>query len=155
MNNRKDYEIRAVAIAELRTSPTIGGLTADYKAECGESVALEGRLEISWETYESLEAVGGCRAFGAFLRGALVGFSVVVVSQSLRRAGMEAAAESLFLAPEHRRGGPGLRLLQAARDAALEAGAPGLIVTAPVGSQLERLASAAGYDIVSKNYLVR
>lgn len=155
MNERKDYEVRAVAISDLRASPMISRLAAGYKAECGESVALDGPLEISWETYESLEAAGACKVFGAFQGGGLVGFAVVVVSPSLRRAGMEAAAETLFLAPGHRRGGPGLRLLRAARDAALEAGAPGLIITAPAGSQLERLASAAGFSIVSKNYIVR
>ena len=54
-------------------------------------------------------------------------------------------SESYFVAAEYRKTGAGLRLLHAAEEAAREAGAVGVLVSAPTGGILERVMPGVGY----------
>lgn len=66
-----------------------------------------------WDKYELLEASGVLRIYTARLDGRLIGYCVFVVGYNLHyRASLEANEDVLFLAPEHRKGRVGLKLIQ-------------------------------------------
>lgn len=66
-----------------------------------------------WSVYEAYEQAGGLRIYTARLDGQLVGYCVFTVNFNIHYAGsLEANEDVLFLAPEHRKGRLGLKLIQ-------------------------------------------
>lgn len=66
-----------------------------------------------WDQYELLEANGALRIFTARLDGQLVGYCVFVLAMSIHYgSSLEANEDVLFLAPEHRKGLVGAKLIK-------------------------------------------
>ena len=80
------------------------------------------------------------------IREELVGLCAVLIAPVLHFGGkVIASTETIFVAEAHRAGAVGRKLLHAAEEVAVLAGAGGLYVTAPTGGRLERLLPHVGY----------
>lgn len=138
-------DIRAVSVAEVFDSGMFVALCDEYRAESLRNPNLMGSLP-DRDGYTRMVEIGLLRPLGVFDAGELVGMCAVMVTPVLHFGGkVIASTETLFVAKAHRAGGVGLRLIRAAEQAALDAGAAGLYVTAPVGGSLERLMPRVGY----------
>lgn len=72
-------------------------------------------LDPDWDMYLRMEAAGFFHATTARLDGALVGYAAYFLSRNLHYRSLFVAESDIFwLAPEHRQGMAGVRLLQAA-----------------------------------------
>lgn len=69
-----------------------------------------------WERYTALAAAGVMRVFTARLGGALIGYSVHVVTPSLHYTVQTASEDILFVLPAHRHGTLGSRLIAVADE---------------------------------------
>lgn len=146
------YVIRAVTVAEVFDSPVFAALCDEYRAESLRNPDLLGALP-DRAGYEHLVGAGLMSPLGVFVGEELVGMCAVLVTPVLHFGGkVIASTETLFIAEAHRAGGAGLRLLRAAEEIALRAGAGGLYVTAPSGGRLDQLLPGVGYRETNKTF---
>lgn len=137
-------EIQPATVDELLAAPNWWALLDEYAAECG--IAGIGKPDMQVDTYRALEAAGVLKIVAARQDGKLVGFMFFLLSVLPHYGKLVAVSESIFVAPAQRDSGAGLALLKAAEDAALDAGAVGLLVSAPAGGRLDRLLAAKRYE---------
>ena len=126
-------DICKVAVDAVLDAPEYPALIAEYAREC----AIEGLPlpQAKLESYRALELTGVIHVFTAMHSGELVGFITVAAPPSLHFSVPLAVVESFYVSPEHR-GLTGLRLLDTAECQAKACGAPGLLVSAPLGGRL-------------------
>ena len=111
------------------------------------------RLDPDWDAYAKVEALGMLCVTTARHDGKLIGYVSDVLSPNLHYRSLKTAANDLFwLAPEHRKGGLGLRLLLASEGFAREMGANQFVKRVKLhldfGPVLERL----GYVPIERVY---
>lgn len=141
----KTVNVRPVTVAEVFASPCFEAIGEEYQAECLRNPNLFG-AKPDLAIYAKLEAAGLIRAVGAFCEDELIGVCVVLVSSVPHFSGrVIASTETLFVAKAHRASQAGMMLIRAAESVALEVGAGGLYITAPVGGRLEALMPHVGY----------
>lgn len=135
--------IKRCTLEEVEAAPNLPALLAEYGAES----AIEGlgSQNMQGDTYRALEAAGLLRIVGAWLDGELIGFIAVLVSVLPHYGKRVGVSESYFVAPAHRKTGAGLLLLKEAERMALEDGAMGFLLSAPLGSRLASVLPARGY----------
>lgn len=113
-------------------------------------------LSVDWEAYEGVEATGKLRAYTARADGELVGYAAYFVNRNPHyKSSLQAFQDVLYVAPEHRKGRIGYKLIAFA-DAQLAA--EGVQVTYQhskvvhdIGAILER----QGYELVDAVYAKR
>lgn len=137
-------EIQPATVDELLAAPNWRALLDEYAAECGN--AGIGTPSMNVDTYGKLEAAGMLKTHAAYHDGELVGFMSYLLTELPHYSRLVAVSESYFVAAAQRDTGAGLALLKAAEDTALDAGAVGLLVSAPVGSRLDRMLAAKRYQ---------
>lgn len=141
-------------IDALDREPNLPDLLAAYGAES--AIAGMPPFCAQMDAYRGLEAAGLLHAFGAYDGTELVGVLLLMLATLPHYGAVVATTESFFVAPEHRSGGHGLRLLRAAEVHAAALGAVGVFVSAPVGSQLEKvLDSVWSYTEASRVFFKR
>lgn len=145
------YEIRRTSVDEFFGSPACEGMLAAYFEECGRNPAL-GEPHPKIAMYRELERQGVLIGLGVYAGDELVGYASVYVTPSPRYDSPVGVLEGVFVSSEHRRGGAGGPLLRACREAAKQAGAAGLYVTAPEGGKLQRLARALKWEKTNECY---
>lgn len=138
-----ELTIAQATLAEIEESPEIDALLAEYAAESANDDIGPACPQI--QTYKAMEAAGLFRAFAARVDGRLVGFMFLLLPVLPHFGKLVGVSESYFVAAEHRKTGAGLRLLHAAEAVAREAGAAGVLVSAPTGGILERVMPGVGY----------
>ena len=136
-------EIAPAAVAEIEAAAGINALLDEYAAES----LIDGLPApvANWQAYRALEAAGMLHVFAARVHGRMAGFVAVLIAPHPRYSVNLATTESFFVARAHRGTGAGLKLLRAAEQRAREAGAPGLLVSAPSGGDLARVLPRVGY----------
>src|SRR5437868_2346916 len=138
-----ELTVARVSLAEIEASPELTALLAEYAAESANDEIGPASPQIG--TYRTMEASGLFHTFAAMVDGRLVGFMFLLVPVLPHFGRMVGVTESYFVAAAYRKTGAGLRLLQAAEKTAREAGAVGVLVSAPVGGILERVMPGVGY----------
>lgn len=137
--------IRTITVAEAFDSPVFAALCDEYRAESLRNPDMMGALP-DREGYTRMVDAGLLHPLGMFIDDELVGLCAVLITPVLHFEGkVLASTETLFVAEAHRAGGAGVKLLHAAEEVAVLAGAGGLYVTAPTGGRLERLLPHVGY----------
>ncbi|MFM7011989.1 MAG: GNAT family N-acetyltransferase [Betaproteobacteria bacterium] len=142
----KKVNVRHIAITEVFESPCFDAICDEYREECLRNPNLFG-AKPDLAIYAKLEAAGLVRTVGAFCEDELVGMCVVLASSVPHFAGrVIASTETLFVSKPYRASKAGKMLISAAESIALEVGASGLYITAPVGGRLESLMPHVGYS---------
>lgn len=133
-------EVRNCSYAEVAGDPAFPRLIAAYADESG----IDGlpRPTPDTEHYLAADRCGLQHMIGAYHRGNLVGFANVLVAPFPHYSTKIATIESWFVHREYRYTGAGLALKRAAERTAKEAGAAGLFISTPFGSQLAAVMSA-------------
>lgn len=129
--------IRKCTIAELEVVPNIHALLDEYAKES----ALDGlpHPAVNAELYKAIEQSGVMQPFGAFIGDELVGFMQVVCSVSPKYGVVIATIESIFVLPQCRKTGAGIKLIATAKLHAQSLGAAGLVISAPIGGSLDAM----------------
>lgn len=146
-------EIQPATVDEMLSAPNWWALLDEYAAECGNSGI--GKPEMQVDTYRALEAAGVLKVIAARHDGELVGFAFYLLSILPHYGKRVAITESVFVAAAHRDTGAGLALLKDIEATALDGGAVGLLVSAPVGGSLDRLLAAKRYEHTNAVYFKR
>lgn len=131
------------SLAQIEASPELPALLAEYEAESAKSGIGPACPDIA--TYRAMEAGGLLHPLAARFDGHLIGFMFLLTTVLPHFSRLVGVSESLFVAAEHRSTGAGLRLIRAGEDLARAAGAPVLLLSAPVGGVLERVVPGIGY----------
>jgi GNAT superfamily N-acetyltransferase len=134
--------------ADIRECTTAEILSAeDLVEEYAEESSVDGMPPTKPDaaSYQAMEEAGRIKSYGAYRGDNLVGFIVLLSSVLPHYSTMVTVTESFFVMRSHRRGGTGLKLLEAAESYAKGNGSAGLIVSAPVGGSLERVMPRKGY----------
>jgi GNAT superfamily N-acetyltransferase len=85
-------------------------------------------LDPDWKTYKLLEDAGALHVTTLRDHGELIGYVSFVISPNLHYRTVVVAVDDIFwLAPEHRKGLLGRRLLKAAHEAVIRAGATKIV----------------------------
>lgn len=130
-------ELRHCTVAEIAAAPNLDALLAAYAAES--TIPELGPPKPQLDVYRKLEAQRVIYPIAAFDGANCVGFISVVATVLPHYGAFAAQIESFFVMREHRRQGIGLRLLRMGIDKAWEVGAKGLLISAPVGSALDKV----------------
>jgi GNAT superfamily N-acetyltransferase len=135
--------VRKCRVTGVERHPDFPALAREYAAEA----AIHGlpAPDEKIASYRLIEASGFFTCYGAFLDESLVGF-IALLTPVIPHYGVAlTVAESFFVAKAHRKSGAGLKLLRRAENHAREAGAPGLLVSAPFGGRLAEVLPHVGY----------
>lgn len=142
--------INHTTMAAIEAAPTIAALMAEYEAESANRDI--GPINPQWLTYRMMESHGILKAISAEVDGQLVGFMLLLIPVLPHFGQVVGVSESYFVAAAHRHTGAGDRLRQAAEALCTEAGARGLIMSAPCGGDLERVLPRKGYRPASTHF---
>jgi GNAT superfamily N-acetyltransferase len=134
--------IEPITTVEFFDHPDAPALLAGYGREC----AIDGLPPYCphREMYAALEHGGAVRTFAAFEADRMLGVLVLLVTLNPHYSVPLAVVESWFVAPEHRSSGAGLALYRAAKDAARDASARAILVSAPKDGQLAGVMEGLG-----------
>lgn len=135
--------IQKVGVEDIIGAREFPALIEEYAAESAIAGMPSPRAKL--ESYRAYERTGMLHVFSAAKDGALVGFITVLVAPLPHYSMPWAVVESFFVASEHRAGGPGLRLLAAAEQQAVECFSPRLQVCAPMNGRLIELLPKCDY----------
>jgi GNAT superfamily N-acetyltransferase len=136
-------EIRECPVSVVLSSNT-AGLLAEYAAES--SISGMPPINTDSKTYIAMERSGCLQAIGAFKGDKLIGVIVLLTSVLPHYSALTTVTESFFVMKKYRKGGLGLKLLKAGEQYARDRGAVGMLVSAPAGGNLERVAPRMGYQ---------
>jgi GNAT superfamily N-acetyltransferase len=139
--------IEHVTMAQIQHAPNIDALMAEYEAESANPGI--GPINPQWATYAMMETAGMLHAVAARVDGQLVGFMLLLLPVLPHFGQVAGISESYFVAAAHRHTGAGTKLRQAAEQIAREAGARGIMVSAPIDSNLARVMPRSGYRAAS------
>ena len=142
--------VTALTFADLSTQPGFPVLLEEYGEECAiDSLPVNLDLNRIMSAYGALADAGMLHIFGAFVppEPVLVGFLITLVGPLPKYDYTVAATESFFEASAHRSTGAGARLLHAAEACARDAGARGILASAPVGGPLSKVLPRSGYTL--------
>ena len=128
----------------MLAAPNWSALLDAYAAECGNTGI--GTPEMQVNTYRALEASGALKIAAAYHDGELAGFLFYLLAVLPHYGRLVAVSESYFVDPARRDTGAGLALLRAAEAGATDAGAVGLLMSAPAGGRLDRMLAASRYE---------
>lgn len=134
--------VREGTIAEIFDNSEFAHQADTYYAESG--VEQYGRACPDRHAYEQLEEQGDIRTLVATVDGRIVGFAVILRSYHYHYSKPLAALETLWLDPDHRQSGIGLRLIYRAKEMAADMGYDLMTASAPAGSRLAYVYSRLG-----------
>lgn len=143
--------IRRTTVVHMATLPEFWPLVQAYANE-SQNPVLGAVAVPNIKHYGALEDAGLLRSVGAWADGKLVGLANVLTSRMPHHDKSICVMESLFLHPDHRAGGLGLRLLRAAEALAAETG-DALFVTAPPRGALMRVIRRLGYSSAGATFV--
>tara|TARA_R110002126_G_scaffold40696_3_gene119422 strand:+ start:6098 stop:6547 length:450 start_codon:yes stop_codon:yes gene_type:complete len=137
--------IRQISVDELIACNEFSALVQEYAEECPPKSNMPSTYNEA--TYNALEESGALHSFGAFGEdGELWGFVTLIITMLPKYTSLIGATESFFVASKHRQTGAGIKLLRAAEAKAAEAGAFGMLVSAPSGGKLAEVMPRSGYE---------
>lgn len=121
-----------------------------------ELVALnqgEIKLNPNWKEYAKLDAAGILTIFTARDNGTLVGYFVLMVSQSIHYQDHKFANNDvLFVLPDSRAGATGYKLIKFAEDYCKELGVSLLMINTKVHIPFDSLMLGMGFDLIERVY---
>ncbi len=144
--------VQPSTIAAIEGAPNFEVLIEEYSAEASTLCLPNPSPDMAF--YRRLEAAGYYHALAATDDDGLIGF-IGIVSTPLPHGGLMAATESFFVTKPKRGTAAGLVLLHEAEQKARAIGAPGLGVSAPVGSHLAELLPRLGYTHTNLSFFKR
>ena len=105
-------------------------------------------LSPSHEVYEAMDQAGVLFLLGMFAEGDLIGYSCNIVTPHLHYSGLTVCQNDvLYLDPDYRNGGAGIRLMTATEREARSRGARLVLWHAKDGSLMDKLLERRGYDV--------
>ncbi|HEY5993656.1 MAG TPA: GNAT family N-acetyltransferase [Gallionellaceae bacterium] len=100
------------------------------------------------DAYRALEQSGALLALVAYREEEIVGYSINFIGQHMHYSGLRYAHnDALYVAPEHRGGRLGLRLMRETERLAKEKGARMMMWHAKTDTTLEKLMTRTGYAV--------
>ena len=140
----KTAYIHPIHVDDLQNDPHMTELLEAYAAES--SLGVMPAFNPNWELYHHLEKAECLYAAGAYVDDQMVGFSSMLITQNPHYSVNVATVESLFVMPEFRDNGLGLKLIYDLRRVAKKRGAAVLFASAPTQSQLAQVFHSMGWQ---------
>lgn len=136
-------EIKKCTVSEIEDSPNFKALIDEYAVES----AIDGLPPpaVRMELYRQLSKAGVLCVWGAFLGIELIGFITVLATVIPHYGVSVVVSESYFVTKKHRDTGAGIKLRHAAEAHTAAIGSPGLLISAPLGSNLAEVLPHSGY----------
>lgn len=136
-------EVIEVLYEEIEKCDGFFDLISEYSKESSSPVTPNAQPMA--ERYRMMTELGAIRLLGAFDGEKVVGLAGVAVAKTqMHSSAPICSIESFYLRKEYRQGANGLKLLNAAKAVAKEAGAPGLLIATPTEGSYNALCSALG-----------
>ena len=139
----ENVTVRIVPLAELTGASNFQQLVDSYAEES--ALPVLGKPITNFASYEALAAAGALTVICAFVDETIVGFIGMLTVLSPHYGVLISSTESLYVLPDHRKGGACQKLLSAASDAARERGAVALVVSAPLNGVLDKVLPHWGF----------
>lgn len=121
-----------------------------------ELVALnqgEIKLNPNWKEYANLDAAGILRIFTARDDGKLVGYFVLMLSESIHyQDHLFATNDVIFVLPDSRAGATGYKLVKFAEEYCREAGVSLMMINTKVHIPFDSLMIGMGFDLIERIY---
>jgi len=130
-------EIKKSSISELKNASNIQELLEEYATESAHKNMP--RPDVKAEVYLALEATGILHTFISKENNNIIGYITFLITVLPHYGVPMAVTESFFVRKIDRKTGAGLRLLSAAEDYAKNAGAFGILVSAPYDGVLSKI----------------
>lgn len=135
---------------DLAERPEFDGMTKAYRAEVGHKDYLDGVLDEGF--YRKAQAEGRMGIYAMQVNDALAGFFTLMFCEVPHATMLSATVESFYIAPAYR--GYAKWALAMLAEAAKDRGAPGVLVTAPVGSRMDRWMQLLKKEPAYKGYYI-
>ncbi len=111
------------------------------------------KLNPDWEQYAALDASGIMKVFTARDNGALVGYFILLVNNSLHyKDHVFAVCDIIFVTPEARKGATGYKLLKYAENWCKKNNVSLLNINTKVHMPFDSLLEKTGYNLIERLY---
>lgn len=121
-----------------------------------ELVALnqgEIKLNPNWKEYANLDSAGILRIFTARDDGKLVGYFVLIISESIHyKDHLFANNDVIFVLPDSRAGATGYKLIKFAEEYCRKAGVSLMMINTKVHIPFDSLMITMGFDLIERIY---
>lgn len=135
--------LRKCSIEEIEDFPNFADILEEYALES--SIGGLPHPSAKMPMYKHLEGVGALYVVCALKDETFIGFITILTSVLPHYGVTIATTESFFVARAYRSTGAGMKMLRIAEDYAREAGARGLLVSAPLNGVLAEVLPHVGY----------
>jgi len=136
-------DIKHESISNLFSADNVNELFGSYSQDGKNDLLPEPKPNKS--TYIMMESAGMLDFLAAYDGSLLVGFLVMITNEQPHYSKIASVIESIFVSKEHRSHGTGKHLIHLAAEIAKEKGAVNMMMSAPIGSNLQRSAGLLGY----------
>lgn len=111
------------------------------------------KLDPDWQRYRRIDAEGLLSVTTAREEGKLVGYQVYIVTPHLHyKSSLTALSDVLYLAPEHRQGTTGIRLMKAAEEALVKRGVQKVVQNVKLKNDWGLILERMGYSPIERIY---
>lgn len=111
------------------------------------------KLNPDWKQYGKLDSIGALRVYTARSEGKLVGYFVVVISKSMHyQDHLFATNDVIYLAPSHRKGTAGIRLIKFAEEQVKAEGITLLVINTKAHAPFDAILERNGFELTERVY---
>lgn len=142
-----EITVNHTKFSTIANSPDFMSLVSEYEIESANDEI--GPVSPQIQTYLSMEDAGVLHAFEAKNNDQMIGFYLLLTPVLPHFGKKVGVTESYFVSAKYRKTGAGIRLLKIAEQFAKNDGCEGILVSAPVGGQLEKVMCKSKYRDVS------
>ncbi len=139
----KKTNVRKLTFSEIIQFKNLGTLIKEYATE-----NITGKIygsKINTKIYTQLEDLGVLDIYGGFENGVFAGFLITVTSEMQHYSKQFTTVESLFVAKKYRNSHLGISLIKNIQKIAEERHSAGILLSAPLSSNLEKIIERMGY----------
>lgn len=144
---------KEMSVVELLEIPYINDLFDEYAKESKIDAVPEYNPDM--EMFKTIEDMGMLKTVVALNDKKIVGFGTILFSKLFKYSVMAGTVENIFVLPEYRRGGTGIKLLRMLEDEAKARGCYTIFMSAPINGSLDKIASYNGYSKTNMTYAKR
>ena len=143
-------DVRLTTLAELTGAPNFQQLIDSYAEES--ALPEIGKPFADLSLYQAIENAGLMSVICAYRNDTLVGFIVLLVNRLPHYGQTVATTESFYVHPDYRKSGTAKLMLAMAEEEGKNRKAVALMVCAPLGSSLDKVAPLWGYRATNNVY---
>lgn len=144
--------ISLCTIEDIVSSSVYEKMIREYEKECkNTNITVDTYPNI--DKYKAIEKAGVLLCVGVFNDSVMVGFAIIIISEMLHYSKLATTVESQFILKKYRKFGTAKKMYEFIENKCSEIGSSAMFMSAPIGSNLDKISKYIGYKPVSTFFI--